>query len=106
MVVFHKDTSVVNCEPGVTRRVLAYNEKLMMCEIHFEAGARGDMHAHVHEQVSYVKAGEFEFTVAGECTLVKEGDSILIPSGAQHGVLAKTEGVLVDVFSPMRETFV
>ena len=78
----------------------------MMCEIHFEKGAQGNMHRHPHEQVSYVKMGEFEFTVDGKTDIVKEGDSVLIPSDAEHGVLARTEGILVDVFSPMRETFV
>ncbi|MBQ3079099.1 MAG: cupin domain-containing protein [Clostridia bacterium] len=106
MVVYHRDAKVTPCEPGVERRVLAYNEKVMMCEIHFDAGAEGYLHSHVHEQVSYVKTGEFVFTIDGESNVVKEGDSVLIPSGAEHGVLARTEGILVDVFSPMRETFV
>ena len=106
MVVYGKDAVVTACEPGVVRRVLAYNEKIMMCEISFQKGARGDLHSHPHEQVTYVKAGEFEFTVNGEKNTVREGDSVLIPSGSEHGVLAVTEGILIDVFTPMRETFV
>lgn len=106
MIVSKRNTKATPCEPGVTRYVLAYSEKLMMCEILFEKGARGNLHAHPHEQVSYVKKGEFLFTVNGEKHAVTEGDSIIIPSEAEHGVLAVTEGTLIDVFTPMRETFV
>lgn len=106
MITNAKNVRPTPCEEGVTRYVLSYNERVMMCEIRFAAGARGNLHAHPHEQVSYVKNGAFEFTVNGETHAVCEGDSILIPSGSEHGVLAITEGTLIDVFTPMRETFV
>ena len=96
----------VPCEPGVTRRVLAWNDILMMCEISFEKGARGKVHAHPHTQVSYVAKGSFTFMVGGESRLVVKGDSILIPPDALHGVEALEEAMLVDVFTPARQDFV
>lgn len=106
MIINRSSAKATPCEPGVERYVLSYSEKLMMCEIVFEKGARGNLHSHLHEQISYVKEGRFEFCINGKAHAVSQGDSILIPSGAEHGVLAVTEGILIDVFTPMRETFV
>ena len=94
------------CEPGVTRRVLAYNEQTMMCEIRFEKGAKGNMHSHPHTQVTYIVRGSFAFTVDGETQVVHQGDSVLMSSGSVHGCECLEEGVLCDVFTPMREDFI
>ncbi len=105
MVGYNKDAVPTPCEPGVTRRILNYCDEMMMCEITFEKGARGNLHAHPHIQMSYVGAGSFEFTVGNEVKVVNKGDSVLIPSGAQHGVLCLEAGILVDIFNPKREDF-
>ena len=105
MFAFNKDAVPQPCEPGVSRKVLCYSENLMMCEITFEQGARGNFHSHVHEQITYVAEGSFAFTVAGETRTVKKGDSVYMPSGAEHGVTCLEAGKLVDVFSPKREDF-
>ena len=44
MFTYNKEATVTNCEPGVTRKVLSYSEELMMCEITFEKGAKGNFH--------------------------------------------------------------
>lgn len=106
MFVYNKDCKITECESGVTRKVMAYSEELMMCEISFEKGARGNMHAHEHLQITYVAEGRFEFTIDGQTKLVSQGDSVYIPSHAVHGVLCREEGKLVDVFNPMREDFI
>lgn len=106
MVTYHASTIPVPCESGVTRRVLAYSDKLMLCEVRFEKGARGAAHSHPHAQICYVKSGAFAFTVGERTETVREGDSVYVPEGATHGVLALEEGTLIDAFSPMRETFV
>ena len=106
MFVKENEPVPVACEPGVTRKVLAWNESLMMCEISFEKGARGKAHTHPHTQVSYVAKGSLMFMVGGETRLVAKGDSILIPPDALHGVEALEEAMLVDVFTPARADFV
>lgn len=105
MFVFNDDITATNCEPGVTRKILTYSEDLMMCEITFEKGARGNSHAHPHLQITYVAEGSFEFTIGDETKVVKKGDSVYMPSNTVHGVLALEDGKLVDVFNPMREDF-
>ena len=105
MFGFNKDAVPTPCEPGVTRRILSYSDQVMMCEITFEKGAQGNMHSHVHEQITYVAEGSFRFTVGDETQVVNKGDSVYMPSNVTHGVTCLEAGKLVDVFSPKREDF-
>lgn len=106
MIVDGGSVVSVACEAGVSRKVLAWNDDLMMCEISFQAGAIGKVHAHAHTQVSYVGRGSFRFRVGDEEKIVRRGDSILIEPNTLHGVDALEEAMLVDVFSPARQDFV
>lgn len=106
MIVYGKDREPVLAEPGVTRKVLAYNEQVMMCEISFKEGAKGSAHAHPHTQVSYVAKGSLRFTLGDEVNIISKGDSVLIPPDVTHSAEALEEAVLVDVFHPMRKNFV
>ncbi len=91
---------------GLRRKILAYNENMMMASVSFEKGAVGAMHSHPHTQVTYVQRGTFEVVIGSEKNTVHSGDSFVVPSGVEHGVVALEDGCLVDVFSPMREDFV
>lgn len=106
MFVYQHDITATPCEPGVSRRVLSYNEQVMMCQITFEKGAKGNSHSHTHTQVTYVVSGSFAFTVDGETRVVNAGDTVLMPSGAPHGCECLEAGVLCDVFTPMRRDFI
>ena len=105
MFVYNQDVTATPCEPGVTRKILTYSEDLMMCEITFETGAKGNFHTHPHLQITYIAEGEFEFTIGEETRVVKKGDSVYMPSGVNHGVTCLAAGKLVDVFNPMRKEF-
>ena len=105
MSVFNNDVIPTDCEPGVTRKILTHSDELMMCEITFKKGARGNTHSHPHLQITYIAKGSFEFTIDGETRIVKQGDSVYMPSDAVHGVVALEDGILVDVFNPAREDF-
>ncbi len=105
MFSFSQEIQSVNCGPGVQRKILSYNKDMMMCEIKFMEGAVGAMHAHPHLQTTYVVSGSFEFTIGEDIKIVKAGDSLLMPPNIPHGTVALEAGVLVDVFSPMREDF-
>ena len=106
MFYYHDASTAVPCEPGVTRRVLAYSDELMMCEITFEQGAEGKLHSHPHLQITYVIKGSFLFTIDGETRMVKAGDSLFMPADSLHGVHALEDGMLVDVFNPKRDDFI
>ncbi|MCX6132843.1 MAG: cupin domain-containing protein [Ignavibacteriales bacterium] len=90
---------------GVTRKILGYDSALMMVRVKFQEHSVGAMHSHPHRQVTFVEKGSFEVQIAEEKRLLRAGDSFFIPSGVEHGVVALEEGVLVDVFTPMREDF-
>lgn len=104
--VAHGDTLEQSGGEGVTRRVLAYSDSVMCVENTFEQGAVGALHSHPHTQITYIVSGEFEFSIDGETRLVRQGDTLLKENGVVHGCVCKKAGVLLDVFSPMREDFV
>ena len=106
MFVYRNDVTSTPCEPGVSRKVMAYNEQVMMCEITFEKGAKGNPHSHPHTQVTYIVEGSFAFTVGEETKVVNKGDTVLMPSGVLHGCECLEAGVLCDVFTPMRQDFI
>lgn len=105
MFVYNNEVTATDCEPGVTRKVLAYTDEIMMCELHFEKGAKGNWHSHPHHQITYIAKGSFEFTIGDETKVVSKGDSVYMPQNVGHGVTCVEEGMLVDVFSPMRKDF-
>ncbi|MBP3926501.1 MAG: cupin domain-containing protein [Clostridium sp.] len=104
--VFHEKTEAQEAASGVVRRVLAYCDGVMCVENTFQKGAIGSMHNHPHTQITYVASGKFEFTIDGEVQTVCAGDTLLKQDGVMHGCTCLEEGILVDIFTPMREDFV
>ena len=103
--VFHENAEPVQAGPGVVRRVLAYSKDLMCVENTFKKGAIGSMHNHPHTQITYVASGKFEFTIDGEVHTVSKGDTLLKQDGVMHGCTCLEDGILIDIFTPMREDF-
>ena len=52
MFRFNADVTPTDCEPGVTRKILCYSDELMMCEITFKKGSKGNFHHHEHLQIT------------------------------------------------------
>ena len=90
---------------GLVRQLFGYNDAILMAKVDFEAGAVGTVHAHPHSQVSYVVSGEFDVLVDGVETRLGPGDSFYIAPNLDHGAVCRKAGVLIDVFSPVREDF-
>jgi len=91
---------------GLKRKIMSYDETMMMVKIIFEKGGIGAPHKHVHTQMSYVESGIFEITIGDKKQTLKAGDGYYIPSNVMHGAVCKEAGVLIDLFTPMREDFV
>ena len=89
-------------DEGVRRQILGFDESIMMVRVEFEEGGIGYV---PHSQVTYVESGEFEVTIDGEVRLLAAGDAFRVPNDADHGAVCKKTGVLIDVFSPLREDF-
>lgn len=90
---------------GVRRKVMTWDDRIMLVKVEFQKGAVGAVHRHPHTQVSYVESGVFEVEMEGRKKVLKGGDTFLAPSGTLHGVVCLEGGVLIDVFSPLREDF-
>ncbi|CAN5412500.1 cupin domain-containing protein [soil metagenome] len=91
---------------GVKRKVMAYDESVMLVRVCFETGGVGAVHQHLHVQVSNVESGAFEIEIDGEKRILKAGDAFYVPTNSLHGAVCLEAGVLVDIFSPMRKDFI
>ena len=90
---------------GVKRKIMGYDDTIMLVNVDFKKGSIGPLHEHDHAQVTYVVSGEFEVTIGEEKKNLKGGDCFYIPPHVWHGALCLADGVLIDVFSPIREDF-
>jgi quercetin dioxygenase-like cupin family protein len=106
--IFIKDDSldweIVN--ELVSRKIMAYDKSLMLVKVSFQKGGVGAIHHHYHSQITHIESGVFSVTIGDETQTLKAGDSYYIPPNVPHGATALEAGILIDVFSPMREDFV
>jgi len=91
--------------PGVTLSGFA-GEQLMVTHLLFEEAAVGAIHAHPHEQITVVLAGEVEFTLGEERMVLTAGQAVAVPGNVRHGVVARTASAVLDIFTPIRADLV
>ena len=53
---------------GVKRKIMGYDDKIMLVHVAFEKDSIGPVHQHHHSQVTHVVSGIFDVTI-GEKTL-------------------------------------
>lgn len=104
-VVRPSDADWTAMGPGVKRRILTYNDQLMMVEVAFDKDAVGRLHQHPHIQSTLVAEGEFEVTISGVTEVLGKGQSFIVPTNEWHSVKALEKGVLIDTFAPIRLDF-
>jgi quercetin dioxygenase-like cupin family protein len=90
---------------GVKRKIMAYDENLMLVKVDFVKVAIGSVHNHPHLQLSYVAKGSFEVSMGEEKKILNEGDVFFAPTLVYHGVRCIEAGLLIDVFNPHLEDF-
>lgn len=90
---------------GVSRKMLGYDNQIMMVLVKFEKGAVGSPHSHFHTQATYCAAGKFEFEIDGVKQVVNAGDGVYIEPNLVHSAVCIEAGILIDTFSPVRENF-
>jgi quercetin dioxygenase-like cupin family protein len=93
-------------EPGIRRKIMTYDEQMMLVKVSFEKGAVGALHHHYHAQVTYVSRGSFEVEIDKKKSILKAGDVFHVTPNLIHGVVCLEAGELIDVFNPYREDFV
>ena len=105
MVVTGADARRSSPEPGLTRVVGAYNDKLFLAEHRMEKGWIGSAHSHPHEQVVYVISGHLRVTCAGKTFDARAGDSFVVRGGLEHQASALEASHVIDVFTPCRRDY-
>ena len=91
--------------PGLSRQILGWDMQVMMVKVKFEKGAIGSLHSHFHTQTTFCHSGKFEFTIDGEKHVIEAGDGLYIKPNLLHSAVCLEPGVVLDVFSPVREDF-
>ncbi len=104
-VFIDKDCEWEKVAEGVSRKIMGYDVNVMMVKIKFEDNAIGYAHQHHHSQTSYVVSGKFELQMGDEKKIITGGDGFYVPPNKIHGVVCLEAGMLIDVFSPLREDF-
>ncbi len=98
------DLPAKNLFPGITLRHV-HTEKMTLGEGELAAGAVLPVHQHPHDQMSYMLAGQAEFTVGTETRVMEAGMCAVIPGGTPHSARALTACRFLDVFAPVREDY-
>jgi hypothetical protein len=81
-------------EAGLTRAVMAYNDKLFLAEHKMVKGWAGSLHSHL------------KVTCQGKTFDVRSRDSFVVRGGVEHGASAVEDSVVIDVFTPCREDYI
>ncbi|NDV78208.1 cupin domain-containing protein [Dysgonomonas sp. 511] len=98
-----KKETIYKAGEGITRQFFAYDNNIMTVRVFFEKGAIGALHAHPHTQSTYVISGVFDATVDGQTVRMQAGDAYYAHPDVLHGCVCVEEGVLLEIFSPIRE---
>src|SRR5579863_9969705 len=106
MRVSARDAEFFSPEPGLKRRILAHNEKMMLVEHRMEATWIGARHSHPHDQMVYVIRGRLQFFCGDQEFEAAAGDSFVLKGGIEHSARALEEAIVLDVFTPYREDYV
>jgi quercetin dioxygenase-like cupin family protein len=102
---FEQEIPWEDLKNGIQRQVYGYDDNIMLVKAKFEKGAVGALHEHPHVQVTYVESGVFEMTIGDQKKIIRKGDGYYVPPHVIHGCVCLEPGLLVDVFSPLREDF-
>lgn len=51
---------------GIKRKILTYDDKLMVVKVEFKKGSIGNIHQHHHSQITHVESGIFEVIINGK----------------------------------------
>ena len=109
-IIKYADMPVAKMSANVDRRE-AHTDNLMLTVIDLHGkGSQVPVHAHPHEQISYIAEGQVRFTVGeGENQTVTEvgpGDVVVAPPNTPHGAEVLSDHArVIDAFHPIREDF-
>ncbi len=106
VVVPHEAARESRPEPGLARRVMAYNDKLFLAEHEMAKGWVGSVHSHLHDQMVYLVRGHLRVTCLETTFDLRAGDSFVVRGGVEHGASAIEDSVVIDIFTPCRQDYI
>jgi len=95
----------VEMAPGLFRRTLVSEDKLMICRFDLDTGVQIPKHSHPQDQAGYVVSGRIRITVQDRSLELGAGDTYCASSGVEHSALTLESAVVVDTFSPPRDDY-
>jgi quercetin dioxygenase-like cupin family protein len=88
----------------LSRKIIA-GEREMVAQVYLKRGCLVPMHAHESEQMTYILQGALKFLIGGDEITVREGEVLHIPSRIEHQAEALEDTFELDVFSPIRQSW-
>jgi quercetin dioxygenase-like cupin family protein len=99
-------SEAVENPPGIFRKTLSYNDKIMLCHFRMTAGASIPLHDHEAVQNGYVISGKVRFlSPEGEAFVATAGTSYVFGSHQRHGAEVLEEAEVIECFAPMRPEY-
>lgn len=102
---FGNEIALEDLGNGISRKILAYEDSLLLAQVWFESGSEGYAHSHPHAQITTVVSGSFQVTIDGETAVLNAGDTFYAVPNKVHGMTCLEAGSVIDSFSPVREDF-
>jgi quercetin dioxygenase-like cupin family protein len=99
------ETAPKKINPYMERRILTHSDQLMMVEVSLKQDGVIPMHNHIHEQMTHIISGVYEFEIDGKVMILSKGDTAHMPSNVFHRVICIESGTFIDVFNPTRKDF-
>ena len=90
--------------PGISGYYV-HGDKHTLGRVEIKKGSIVPEHHHMHEQITYILAGQLDMIIGGEQHSLTEGMYHVIYANVPHSAVAITDCVLIDTFSPVREEY-
>lgn len=87
-------------------RQTVHCDRITIARLTLKKGALVPRHQHENEQVTNLESGRLRFIFDDGEIILAKGDSLQIPSHADHSVEALEDSVALDLFVPVREDWV
>jgi unsaturated pyranuronate lyase len=88
----------------LSRKIIA-GDREMVAQVYLKRGCQVPMHSHDSEQMTYILQGALRFLVGGDEITVREGEVLHIPPRIEHQAEALEDTFELDLFSPIRATW-
>ena len=85
---------------------MVHTARLTIARLSLKQGCVVPRHSHENEQVTNVESGRLKFIYPGGEVEVGAGESLEIPSGVPHEVVAMEDTTALDLFAPRREDWI